>query len=274
MALLKLGMNRRLNALFMAHACNASYAAKPGGSESYRLLDLGSPQIFPASKSKLGDSAFVAVANQARNEEAKKDIVIVIRGSNDAQDWVGNVRFRLVKVEGGRVHEGFQQGAESLWPEFIEILEEHVGKGDRVHLTGHSRGGAIAVLLAQRLHREYSVWRPEFVPKSVFTFGAPRVGDIDFHRSYLLPEKTHMFVNRDDVVPLMPPMSTDFVHVTDQVMIRDGELIDVDVDSPLETISVILSVFVRALPKLRSREEISAALSGHNIEIGYVEPLS
>jgi hypothetical protein len=69
--------------------------------------------------------------------------------------------------------------------------------GDRpLFLTGHSMGGALAVLTACRLAR---AGRPAI---ATYTFGSPRIGDAAFCAGYALP--TYRVVNRLDLVPEMP----------------------------------------------------------------------
>src|SRR5213079_949071 len=63
-------------------------------------------------------------------------------------------------------------------------------------LTGHSMGGALAVLTACRLAK---MGRP---PVAIYTFGAPRVGDRNFCAGYSLP--TYRIINGLDLVPEMP----------------------------------------------------------------------
>jgi hypothetical protein len=63
-------------------------------------------------------------------------------------------------------------------------------------ITGHSMGGALAVLTAWRLA---TLGRP---PVATYTFGAPRVGDTTFCSGYALP--TYRIVNRLDIVPEVP----------------------------------------------------------------------
>ena len=69
--------------------------------------------------------------------------------------------------------------------------------GDRpLYLTGHSMGGALAVLTACRLAK---MGRPAV---ATYTFGAPRIGDPAFCAGYDLP--TYRVVNRLDLVPEVP----------------------------------------------------------------------
>src|SRR5262249_3931996 len=63
-------------------------------------------------------------------------------------------------------------------------------------LTGHSMGGALAVLTACRLAK---MRRP---PVAIYTYGSPRVGDRLFCTGYSLP--TFRIVHRLDLLSEMP----------------------------------------------------------------------
>ena len=75
-------------------------------------------------------------------------------------------------------------------------------------ITGHSLGGALALLCAHRLALQT-------VPiHSVHTFGQPRVGDHAFAAAYdsLLGDRTYRVVNQNDVVPRLPGVLLGYQH--------------------------------------------------------------
>ncbi len=70
-------------------------------------------------------------------------------------------------------------------------------------ITGHSLGGALALLAAWRLQRS-------FIPvHQVYTFGAPMIGNAvaaeAFHEEFA--NKIFRFVDEEDLVPLLPAFS-------------------------------------------------------------------
>ena len=67
-------------------------------------------------------------------------------------------------------------------------------------VTGHSLGGALAVLAADILNAQ------GFLIHSVYTFGQPRVGDATFAARYnmTLGQRTFRIVNSNDLVPRLP----------------------------------------------------------------------
>ena len=124
--------------------------------------------------------------------------VLSFRGSDPVTlpSWVTDVVVRLVKSNHyeGRVHSGFSLALTRAWRKIEPALDQ---AGDKpLFITGHSMGGALAVLTACRLEK---LGRP---PVAVYTFGAPRIGDLGFCSRYSLP--TYRVVNRLDLVPEMP----------------------------------------------------------------------
>lgn len=117
-------------------------------------------------------------------------------------DWLNDFRADLVSAESfpGRVHAGFLDSLNSLWPAVFDALEHANDKAHpwtkKVIITGHSKGGACAILAAVRLAH----LRPEIV-----TFGSPMCGDIAFAADYPDMVKVTRFENDFDVVPFAPP---------------------------------------------------------------------
>jgi hypothetical protein len=123
---------------------------------------------------------------------------------------------------GGAVHSGFYANVEAVWDEVMECLDAapqnaHIedAKGTRaglacpleaLYITGHSLGGAMAVLAAARLFG--GDCDPKII-KGVYTFGQPMVGNKAFSERCrgAFGDKLFRHVYRDDVVPHLPPTS-------------------------------------------------------------------
>ena len=72
-------------------------------------------------------------------------------------------------------------------------------------ITGHSLGGALAIIAAERLRRELKI-----EAAAVYTFGAPRVGSAAFAGSYNacgLGDRSYRLIHGLDIVPTLPPSS-------------------------------------------------------------------
>ncbi|WP_038860864.1 lipase family protein, partial [Pseudomonas sp. R62] len=98
----------------------------------------------------------------------------------------------------GKVHRGFYGGALAAYPFIVTYLEKFYS-GQKLLITGHSLGGAVALILSEMLRRNL-----EFSPQIVlYTYGAPRAGDTTFIESAKALAH-HRIVNQNDPVPSVP----------------------------------------------------------------------
>ncbi len=176
----------RINALYLAHASDIAYHRSPASAARERL---GLSTI--AFRNKVTRTrGFLGVCDT--------QAVLAFRGSDPftLPTWVTDVVVRLVERDeyAGRVHLGFSSALGRTWNKVETLLEQAQDKP--LFLTGHSMGGALAVLTACRLEK---MGRS---PAATYTFGAPRVGDRTFCGGYSLP--TYRVVNRLDLVPELP----------------------------------------------------------------------
>jgi triacylglycerol lipase len=180
----------RANALYLAHASSIAYNRAPGA----------------ADRERLGLTDAVAFLNKVTRTRGFLGVcdthaVLAFRGTDPVTlpNWLTDFVVKLVEHEeyDGRVHYGFSSALKRTWDKIAAILEQVQDKP--LFLTGHSMGGALAVLTACRLAK---IGRP---PVATYTFGAPRIGDIAFCEGYALP--TYRVVNRLDLVPEMPVAS-------------------------------------------------------------------
>ena len=111
-----------------------------------------------------------------RSTTAGRINILSICGTEDQKDAEIDLRVKLVPfdVEGGSVHQGFADYAEVLLSSdrVRELIDEIETTGEKLYLTGHSLGGAAALMTAARLTERGLGDRLE-----VITFGAPAVGD-------------------------------------------------------------------------------------------------
>jgi pimeloyl-ACP methyl ester carboxylesterase len=179
------GFNRA-NALYLAHASDIAYHRAPGAAAMERL--------------GLESVAFLNKVTRTRGFLGVCDThaVLAFRGSDPVTlpNWVTDVVVKLVERAeyAGRVHHGFSSALKHTWGKVERLVEAIDGKP--LFLTGHSMGGALAVLAACRLAK---VGCP---PVATYTFGSPRVGDRTFCAGYRLT--TYRVVNGLDLVPEMP----------------------------------------------------------------------
>lgn len=199
----------RRNALTMGRLCLLAYADDPP-AEDPRLAE-----TFPraVNLSHPTTEGFICA-----NEE---HLVIVFRGTDEPDDWLANLEFSQMSLYDGAIHRGFWLALNQIWSEIIELLEILDNGRQHIWVTGHSLGGALAVLTAKRLEQEYRR------PLAVFTFGAPRVANHAATAAFR-QLRFFRFVNYDDLIPYLPfrflgPM---FVHIGDvYYFTREGRLV-------------------------------------------------
>lgn len=144
-------------------------------------------------------------------------------GSDDRLDWASNADAELRPYIAGRVHDGFL----FAWQNMSEPIRRHLQPfaGHPIHLYGHSRGGAIAMLAALAI----DTW-PEHLAtvETITTFGCPRPGDASFCRAVerVCPAITR-YENRTlpitgmrDLVPHLPLAAQGYAHAGRAVYLR------------------------------------------------------
>jgi hypothetical protein len=130
----------------------------------------------------------------------EQNVVVALRGSDDALDWITNLKTAQIRGFGGGVHRGFVEALTLIWPQVLAQVNGLLDKGQTLWITGHSLGGAIATLLAAK----FSALGIE--PYITCTYGAPRVFSPKAASAYL--PRLYRFVNKTDLVPTVPPPLT------------------------------------------------------------------
>jgi hypothetical protein len=145
------------------------------------------------------------------------DMVIAFRGTADARDWLTDLECAWDIEDGCRVHRGFARALDSAQARVSGEIISALGDGLRVWLTGHSLGGALAMLCAWRFFMAHH--QAPFA--GLYTFGQPRVGDGAFRASYNTnPElfgATFRIVHANDVVPRIPWLLGNYRHAGREV---------------------------------------------------------
>ncbi|WP_299378482.1 lipase family protein [uncultured Kiloniella sp.] len=135
--------------------------------------------------------------------------IVAFRGTQlDAGDIWTNLKFKQQDLEeigvaednkSESVHRGFYDAHFALCKELCSVL----GAGETpLYLTGHSQGGALAILEAAIPDGEDDT--------VIYTFGAPRVGNNCFAELERYPH--HRVVNSIDIVPMLPFMAMGYKH--------------------------------------------------------------
>jgi hypothetical protein len=124
-------------------------------------------------------------------------IYVTFRGTADFKNWLTDFSAIQISITPGvNIHHGFWCCYNSVVDWITATLARiNPGQAFPVVFTGHSLGGALAVLAA---------WRQTFHPM-VVTFGQPRVGSADFVEDFSGKVLCYVrVVNNVDVVPRVP----------------------------------------------------------------------
>jgi hypothetical protein len=199
------------NARFLALASDLAYLPESEGAPAYReqlglearLLSVGNTQAYVGT-----------------NDE---HIVVAFRGTESPtsieglKDWLLSDAMNLLILPEGdlgtdyaaagvdaRFHQGFMKALADIWDPLFEAVDSKRKKTDRpLWLTGHSLGGALALLAGWRFKRK-------FVPvHQIYTFGGPMVGN-DIAAKAIdreLSGRIFRYVNYPDPVPKLPTFS-------------------------------------------------------------------
>jgi hypothetical protein len=208
------------NAQFLANACDYAYLSEAQNG----------PAVY---QSELGLTAkLISVDNtQAYVGYDADNLVVAFRGSeapttlDGLKDWfLTNANNLLIQPTGplaaefaaagvgARWHQGFVNAITEIWePLFAEVSARQQEKPRCFWVTGHSLGGALAMLAS------WLFFRKTMMPHQVYTFGAPMVGNniVAEALDREFGNKLSRYANAPDPVPLLPMMSlaaNDFVH--------------------------------------------------------------
>jgi predicted lipase len=160
---------------------------------------------------------------EAMVAETDKFVVVAFRGTSSRSDIRTDIQARLnvarVAVDGRsvRVHSGFYCAFGKIEAKLRDLLLAQ-DPAKAIYLTGHSLGGALALVAAAAFGGNDSLGERI---AAVYTFGAPRVGDRNFPNIVKAPH--YRVVNSGDVVPLVPPnWLTGYVHTGTPILLKEN----------------------------------------------------
>lgn len=137
-----------------------------------------------------------------------RDVIICFRGTvlDNFLNLQTDIQARFVLMESfGFVHKGFSSAVDSVWADIKTRISPE--EKQRIWLTGHSMGGALALLAGARFVTEYKGC-DNIVINGLYVFGAPRVGDQDFADAFnntYLRQRSFLFAKYNDIVTVLPP---------------------------------------------------------------------
>ncbi len=205
----------RLDALSFALASYAVYRRPGAATRQFEDWGFDTCEFFNVVRGRDVDTQGIV----ARSD---KVILAAFRGSESKADW--NANLQAVKDPGplgGGVHEGFQDAFHAATFDIGNAIGRLRDNNQQVWITGHSLGGALAVLLAATLSDAGPSAR---IPVSgLYTFGSPRVGDKRFAKKFdqALKGVNFRVVNLADLVPHLP-VEMRFSHGGNRVLFFDS----------------------------------------------------
>ena len=164
---------------------------------------------------------WVTIGIVAVNDANASDIVIAIRGTANAWEWIQDAKFLLIpfkRVQGGGLSEdGFTDMYNSFSTvsgdtsvPFVERIAPTLPGTARITVAGHSLGAALATLAA------FDFGSNTAFKLTLYTLASPRVGDLTFsHVFNHVVQDAYRVYNRLDIVPKLPPPLMYF-HVGDE----------------------------------------------------------
>jgi hypothetical protein len=211
------GQNYSAVQLAVEAARLAYYRAEETASERARLAEalarVGFTGLTLAVDPKSGALAFSA------RRETDGTSLLSFRGTrpNDYRDLITDLRANLVEwpESAGRVHNGFAIALRALRTQIHGWIEDTRPELDKLILTGHSLGAAMATLAA-------TIWRPAWL----VTMGSPRVGDAAFIATVQATGIVR-FVDCCDAVTEVPPEVGGYTHIKAHTYLaRDGKSVE------------------------------------------------
>jgi len=130
------------------------------------------------------------------NHNLKKH-VIAVRGTSNVENAMVDIALKLLpnKYTGIKLHQGFALASDLIFSE----LKSSLNRDYQINTTGHSLGGAVALILAMYIDSGgYHIGK-------VVTFGQPKVTNISGSKRFAHLDVTRV-VMPADMVPLVPPM--------------------------------------------------------------------
>jgi hypothetical protein len=245
---------RFVAAAYTMYGNAASHNQRPPASADfppgYKLLAWIQMRDFILDNTDLTFYGFVA-----QNESNPNEAIVAIRGTSNAVEWwddvnaAGMTPFRVQNC--GNVGLGFERiyntleviecspaiteaaphslkmGDQSFSAQVASLLryrtevlpESASGTTPSVEITGHSLGGALAILYAAENALVHKIRNP-----ALCTFASPKIGDSQFVNAFNnLGLTSWRIVNKQDIVPHLPPLFLQHVN-TQQLFDSDNKV--------------------------------------------------
>jgi hypothetical protein len=165
----------------------------------------------------------------------RKDLYVVLQGTNSIFHWVHNVSFIPTKEEG--VHSGFKNFAKLCKKELLCDLENIVNTEnvcyddiEHIYFTSHSLGGSATVILLYEMMKKkelHNMLLEKHV--DIVLFGAPKSGNDVFTENFKELFRLHDNITiyrynmKYDFIKYYPPVLM-YSHVSDDIILTNEDL--------------------------------------------------
>lgn len=192
----------------MADPLSAALAMAQAAPDQQRI-----PNAMVSESSIFGLVAWNAPAQTA---------IVAIRGTKTIWDWIGDFDAAPVPwfsdPRSGLVHMGFQLVYEHICKSLRDLLSNGCPGMKQIWVTGHSLGGAVALLAAFDILKNMNFG----ITPELYTFAGPRVGAPDFVANFDAGIPVcYRIVNFMDVVPQVPVPPV-YEHAGQEILVHGG----------------------------------------------------
>jgi triacylglycerol lipase len=172
---------------------SAAYTEEAAIKETLSELKLPLIKVAVLADSKV--SYFLTTLTDDKTRQVQ---MIAVRGTANLENVMVDLDISLVldEILNIQVHQGFALAARAVYLDVKGQLNKNIS----VQTTGHSLGGAVAVLLAMYLQED------GFNVQPFITFGQPKVSNVAGTKAFKDLPLTRV-VTPNDIVPLVPPLS-------------------------------------------------------------------
>lgn len=212
--------------------------------------EAGAPVFAYVALDSTNRVAYVIERGTETSQEWNLDLMFTQNGFNTQSlfNTTGNINWEC--PGGSMVHSGFFAVFTQIQQQLESLVTKTLPSIDRLVVSGHSLGAAVSSLSAAYLSSNVTT-KPIFV----YTFGKPRVGDIEYAQCIAdhFPNRFWRVQNEDDIIPALPTSSTPNLNDPNQPWLyqHEGTRVEYSLNwGSLETAHIMTNyiTFLQSLP--------------------------